>query len=115
MTTILAEKDTTTITPELLLGDISPASGPMKSPVPPEHAVLPTVWAPNTCQSDSTITSDPNAAAIKSTIYAAIANLESRFSDPITVTINFSEMGSGRPSSARRPACGPSFSPAAAT
>jgi hypothetical protein len=38
---------------------------------------------------DSTITSDPNAAAIEATINAAIANVQSQFSDPITVNINF--------------------------
>jgi hypothetical protein len=44
---------------------------------------------------DSTITSDPNAAAIENAINTAIANIQSMFSDPITVTINFSEMSSG--------------------
>jgi hypothetical protein len=44
---------------------------------------------------DTTITSDPNAVAIENTINAAIANIESMFSDPITVTINFAEMSSG--------------------
>jgi FG-GAP-like repeat len=38
---------------------------------------------------DSTITSDPNAGAIVNTILAAIANVESQFTDPITVTITF--------------------------
>jgi hypothetical protein len=38
---------------------------------------------------DSTITSDPNGAAIENTILAAILNVESQFTDPITVTINF--------------------------
>jgi hypothetical protein len=44
---------------------------------------------------DSTITSDPNAAAIENTINAAIQNVESQFTDPITITINFAEMTTG--------------------
>jgi hypothetical protein len=44
---------------------------------------------------DSTITSDPNAAAIENAINAAIADVQSMFSDPITVTINFKKMTSG--------------------
>jgi hypothetical protein len=48
---------------------------------------------------DSTITSDPNAAAIESTINAAIAILQSQFSDPITVNIKFVKMTSGLASS----------------
>jgi hypothetical protein len=44
---------------------------------------------------DTTITTDPNAAAIENTINLAIANIQSMFSDPITVTINFKEMRSG--------------------
>jgi hypothetical protein len=44
---------------------------------------------------DSTITSDPNAAAITNTINAAIQQYEAQFSDPITVTITFSKMASG--------------------
>ena len=38
---------------------------------------------------DSSINNDPNSAAIKATINQAIANFESQFSDPITVTIKF--------------------------
>jgi len=38
---------------------------------------------------DVSITSDPNAAVIEATINAAIANIESQFSDPITVNIVF--------------------------
>lgn len=41
---------------------------------------------------DSTITSDPNAAAIEATINTAIQLYETRFSDPITVTILFQEI-----------------------
>ena len=44
---------------------------------------------------DSTILSDPNAALIEATIYAAIADFQSKFSDPITVTINFKLMTTG--------------------
>jgi hypothetical protein len=44
---------------------------------------------------DVTITSDPNAAAIESTINAAIANIQSKFSDPIIVTIDFKSMATG--------------------
>ena len=44
---------------------------------------------------DSSITSDPNAADIESTINAVIALYEASFSDPITVTINFQEISSG--------------------
>ncbi len=44
---------------------------------------------------DSTITSDANAAAIEGVINSAIGIYETRFSDPITVTINFKEMTSG--------------------
>ena len=44
---------------------------------------------------DTSITSDPNAAAIEAAIQAAIQVYEARFSDPITVTIKFQEMSSG--------------------
>ncbi|MDB6109675.1 MAG: hypothetical protein JWR69_1425, partial [Pedosphaera sp.] len=44
---------------------------------------------------DSTITSDPQAATIESTINAAIAVYQSNFSDPITVNITFHKMASG--------------------
>ena len=44
---------------------------------------------------DSTITSDPNAAIIESTINMAIQFYEARFADPITVTIQFQEMSEG--------------------
>jgi hypothetical protein len=40
---------------------------------------------------DSTITSDPNAAAIMNTILV----YETKFSDPVTVNITFAEMGGG--------------------
>jgi hypothetical protein len=48
---------------------------------------------------DSTITSDPNHAAIESTINSAIAVYEADFSDPITATIRFQESTSGLGSS----------------
>jgi len=44
---------------------------------------------------DSTITSDPNAAAIMNTINKAILAYETRYSDPVTVNITFAEMGGG--------------------
>lgn len=44
---------------------------------------------------DSSITSDPNSATIQSTINAAIQQYEALFSDPITVTIEFTQMNSG--------------------
>lgn len=44
---------------------------------------------------DSSITSDPNSATIQNTINAAIQQYEALFSDPITVTIQFSKMSSG--------------------
>jgi hypothetical protein len=44
---------------------------------------------------DSTITSDPNAAAIMNTINNAILVYETKFSDPVTVNIKFAEMGGG--------------------
>jgi len=44
---------------------------------------------------DSTITSDPNAAAIEGVINNAIGIYEADFSDPINVTIDFKEMSSG--------------------
>ena len=44
---------------------------------------------------DSTITSDPNAAAIESTINSAIAVYEADFSDPITVNFTFKEVNTG--------------------
>ena len=43
----------------------------------------------------SSITNDPNAAAIEGVINSAIAFYESSFSDQITVTISFNEMTSG--------------------
>ena len=44
---------------------------------------------------DSTITSDPNAASIESTINSVIAIYESTFSNPIVVPITFAECGGG--------------------
>lgn len=44
---------------------------------------------------DSTITSDPNATAIQSTINAVIALYESKFSDPVTINITFANMNTG--------------------
>ena len=44
---------------------------------------------------DSTITGDPNAATIESTINSLIAIYEATFSDSVTVTITFQEMSGG--------------------
>ena len=44
---------------------------------------------------DSSITGDPNAAAIEGTINTAIGIYQAKFSDPITVHINFQEMPTG--------------------
>jgi hypothetical protein len=44
---------------------------------------------------DSTITGDPNAAAIEGVINGAILDYGHTFTDPINVTINFREMTSG--------------------
>jgi hypothetical protein len=44
---------------------------------------------------DSSMTSDPNFPTIQATINAAIQQYETQFSDPITVTIQFSKMSSG--------------------
>jgi hypothetical protein len=56
---------------------------------------------------DSTITSDPNAAAIENSINTAIATIQSKFSDPITVTINFKKINSGLGQSSTFFATGP--------
>jgi hypothetical protein len=48
---------------------------------------------------DSTITGDPNAAAIEGVINQAINTYQTLFADPINVTINFKEMTSGLGSS----------------
>jgi hypothetical protein len=44
---------------------------------------------------DSSITNDPNAATIEATINQAIQVYETRFSDPITVSIRFQEVSTG--------------------
>src|SRR5262245_35857071 len=44
---------------------------------------------------DSSITSDPNAAAIMGVINSAIQEYEIKFADPITVNIEFHEITSG--------------------
>jgi hypothetical protein len=44
---------------------------------------------------DSSITGDPNAATIESTIGSVIGGYEATFTDPITVHITFNEMNSG--------------------
>ena len=55
--------------------------------LPPGITILP-VW-------DASITNDPNAATIESTISAACALYQSDFSDPITISVTFQEMNSG--------------------
>jgi hypothetical protein len=44
---------------------------------------------------DSTITSDPNASAIESTIRASIASYAVAFADPITISISFQRTSAG--------------------
>lgn len=44
---------------------------------------------------DASITGDPNSATIENTINQAILAYETRFADPVNVTITFQEMGSG--------------------
>ncbi len=55
---------------------------------PPAGLTILPVW-------DSTITSDPQAATIESTIRAAIAVYQSDFTDPLTISITFKEMTNG--------------------
>jgi hypothetical protein len=92
------------------------STGMTVSPVPMRHAVLPgelpagASVAPSTAAPaggvlppsaglqiiptfDATITSDPNAAAIEGAINQAIANITSKFMDPITVNITFQKSG----------------------
>jgi hypothetical protein len=56
---------------------------------------------------DSSITSDPNAAAIEHTINQTIQIYENKFSDPINVAIKFAEMTTGLGSSSTFFATGP--------
>ena len=56
--------------------------------MPARALVIIPVW-------DSSITNDPNAATIESTINMAIQFFEARFADPITVSIEFQEKTSG--------------------
>ena len=57
------------------------------APIPTGLTIIPTF--------DSTITGDPKAATIEATINAAISVYRESFSDPITVTITFTEMSDG--------------------
>jgi hypothetical protein len=68
-------------------GPWSPTWNFTTTPLPPGLTIVPVF--------DSSITSDPQAATIESTIRAACAVYQSDFSDPITVSITFREMGSG--------------------
>ena len=75
-----------------VLGTIAAAAGmsAMLMAAGPAHAgfvITPTFG--------SSITSDPNAAAIEGAINSAISFYESAFTDPITVTIQFNSMTSG--------------------
>ena len=56
---------------------------------------------------DSSITSDPNAAAIEGTISQAINVYQTTLTNPITVAINFSEMSGGLGQSSSFFATGP--------
>jgi hypothetical protein len=74
----------------LLLGTTLGAAVAVGLPlVTPAHAltIVPTF--------DSTITSDPNAAAIEGVINQAITTYDTTFADPITVPLNFAEMTTG--------------------
>jgi len=81
---------------------IGPWSG-LKSLVPMLLAVLLHLGASGSARAnlvivptfDSTITGDPNAATIESTINNLIAIYEASFSDSVTVTITFQEMSTG--------------------
>jgi hypothetical protein len=55
---------------------------------PASALVITPIW-------DSTITTDPNASTIESSIMTAIQFYQARFAVPITVTIDFQEMSSG--------------------
>jgi hypothetical protein len=78
----------------VLPGDVPPDTASVR---PDLGKAAPAVGAPHAVSAglhivptfDVSITSDPNAAAIEATINAAIANIESQFSDPITVNITF--------------------------
>jgi hypothetical protein len=61
--------------------------------VAPQSSNLVSAGLTITATFDTTITSDPNAAAIESTINTAIAIVQSQFSDPIIVSIKFTTGG----------------------
>src|SRR5215475_6397605 len=65
-----------------------PSLEPLESRVVPAFVINATF--------DTTITSDPNAATIQTTINTAIQNIQNAFSDNITVNITFFE-GNGQP------------------
>jgi len=120
-TTILVSLMAVALFPVRIAAAQGPGSNTMTlSPVPMKHVVLPgearpgdavvrpgvdsevpAPGAPHAVSAglhinptfDVSITSDPNAAAIEATINAAIANIESQFSDPITVNITFQKAG----------------------
>lgn len=68
-------------------GTWSSAQSFTTGPIPAGLTIIPTF--------DSTITSDPNAATIEATINAAISVYRENFSDPITVTVTYTEMSDG--------------------
>jgi len=73
-------------------GDLSPSHAGVSvsgAALPPSAGVI------INATFDSSITSDPNAASIENAINTAIANIQSMFSDPITITIRFQAMTSG--------------------
>lgn len=68
--------------------DSVPATVSLTINPPPNGLVIIPVW-------DSTILNDPNVVSITNTINNAIQVYETKYRDPITVTIKFQEMGSG--------------------
>jgi len=63
------------------------------SDVAPQSSNLVSAGLTITATFDTSITSDPNAATIESTINTAIAIVQSQFSDPIIVNIKFTKGG----------------------
>jgi hypothetical protein len=86
----------------VLPGEVTPGDGAGSATV--DNGATPPAGAPVSAglhinpTFDTSITSDPNAAAIIATINAAIGNIESQFSDPIIVNITF-QKGDGLGSS----------------
>ena len=82
---------------QILRGGVAPAGGDaatrgtskIDDGPKPGASLPPSAGLTITATFDSSITSDPNAAAIEASINTAIATVQSMFSDPITVTITF--------------------------